>query len=321
MFLDINSEMKLTPENEIVESVLYKIYGGFDGLEDLLIKFNDKYNPAKWKFSHTDFEDFYNGKNIELSFFENEIYVKAENHTIVFNDFYEENFLFNYEPTAYDSFNDKRNILHNVLSIINKFCFEDEFSENQKSIIINNIVSRISHEIDKSEKCTKKENEILFDKLIYISNGYKATYDKIYELFGTYINIEKKEFTNLEAIKNFSKKATKKSPNWHLVFNDILNGKIVLIGEYNPQCFYENIPFDNPTQLGDYLDKLYNKEKSRLRSILTETMANSNTSKNIFHKNKKKKLKEMIDKSTVNEICDYFKNKYNMLFSTDLKKT
>lgn len=239
--------------------------------------------------------------------------------------------MFNYEPTAYDSFNDKQNVLHNVLSIISKLCFDDEFSENQKATLIESIVLKISLEIDKSEMCTKDENEILFDKLIYISNGYKATYNKIYELFGKYINVEKKIFQDSKIINQNKENKSVNSPeitvskkiipNWHLVFNDILNGKIVLIGEYNPQCFYENIPFDNPTQLGDYLDKLYNKEKSRLRSILTETMANSNTSKNIFHKNKKKKLKEMIDKSTVNEICDYFKNKYNMLFSTDLKKT
>ena len=89
MFLDINSEMKLTPENKIVESVLHYIYGGFAGLAFLLFKFNNKYNPTKWKFSHTDFEDFYNGKNIELFYLENEIYVKAENRTITFNNFYE----------------------------------------------------------------------------------------------------------------------------------------------------------------------------------------------------------------------------------------
>ena len=55
--------------------------------------------------------------------------------------------MFNYEPTAYDSFNDKQNVLHNVLSIISKLCFDDEFSENQKATLIESIVLKISHEI------------------------------------------------------------------------------------------------------------------------------------------------------------------------------
>ena len=51
---------------------------------------------------------------------------------------------------------------------------------------------------------------------------------------------------------------------WYLIFNDILNGNIVVTE--NEKIFnYKETTFKNPTQLGNHLAKIYGKNESTIR--------------------------------------------------------
>ncbi len=107
---------------------------------------------------------------------------------------------------------------------------------------------------------------------------------------------------------------TKKNPNWHLVFNEMLNGKIKIIQKLNHQAYYyENQEFKNPTQLGEFLANKLGKNKSTIRSILTQSLGLVNKQdKNIFHSKNKIEISELIHNSE-NKMCDFFKEKLKEL--------
>lgn len=319
MRLDIDREMNFSKENEIIESVLALIYGGYDGLEILFIKKMNKFNKNKNTLNHNNFEDFCNGTDIEILHIYDKEFIKNEFNFFTFSTFFEENFLFDYIPTAYDSFNDVRNILHDVLSKINKFCFENDFSENQKSIIINKIVLQISIEINKSDRCAKDENKILFDKLIYISNGYKSIYNKIYEMFGQYINTKQNNFLNSnftdDEINSLNNQKEIKVSNWELIFIEIItkNIDVVEINNNVYDYFYVGKNYDNASDLGNHVASVLKKKKDTIRPIVTNSI-NGYGIKNIFIEDRKKikKMEKYIEKYG-NSMSLHFQEKYNTI--------
>ena len=68
-----------------------------------------------------------------------------------------------------------RNILQETINQIYQLSLDSDYTENEKSTIIQGIVLKISNTIEYSDKCNKDDNEILYDELIYMSNGYKLT--------------------------------------------------------------------------------------------------------------------------------------------------
>lgn len=294
---------------ELQDEIKTQFQGGIDGLEILFDKYLNKLKANNFKLSHTNFEDFYSGKDIEVlgfhdkSFQENNGKVK----NISIRDFYETNFLFEYEPTSFDVFNNPNNLLQETLNKIKKIVLSEQFDKEQKTLFLNELIIHINQQITISENDNKFNNNILHDKLKYLSNGYKATIDFINNLYNKSFNLT--ENTNLSS--TIIKKD--KISDWHLVFPEILNGNIQVekINNYKTKFIYLSKEFKNPTGLGNYLAKVLNKNESSIRTIITSTI-NGGAQKDIFTKENLDKINSFISKYD-NNMCPYFQERYNKL--------
>lgn len=206
-------------------------------------------------------------------------------------------------------FSQFRSYFQNLLFDLKNTIFLTQNSENQKIKVICKSLSILRDRID-------VEYRHKFSDLI---NWHKP--DPLNKLL--YNNSIKGFKPPNWVINNSEPQTAKKTPLWHIVFNDILKGKIIITEKDKTklECFYEENEFDNPTNLGHHIEKIYSQKKDTLRTILTETIAETKSPKNIFSRNKKNKIMDLIKDSEEDKMCDYFKEKYNNLFSTDLKKS
>lgn len=179
--------------------------------------------------------------------------------------------------------------------------FLTQNSENQKTNIICKSLSILRDRID-------GEYRHKFSDLI---NWHKP--DPLNKIL--YNNIKNGFNPPNWAIDNPKKQLVKKTPLWYLIFNDILNGNIVVTE--NEKIFnYKETTFKNPTQLGNHLAKIYGKNESTIRLYFTESLWKVNSGdKNIFLDSKKLEIESLL-KNKENKMCPYFKNKLEILFST-----
>lgn len=110
-----------------------------------------------------------------------------------------------------------------------------------------------------------------------------------------------------------STRKTKQPPYWHYVFIEIILGNVNIVKKdmYSLEYYYNEVQYDNPTQIGDEIAKKLNKSADSLRPIFTDSF-NGGKSKNIFIKRNLKKMNQLIDNNG-NKMCDFFKDKYNKL--------
>ncbi|GEC78975.1 hypothetical protein [Flavobacterium aquatile] len=139
----------------------------------------------------------------------------------------------------------------------------------------------------------------------------KSYYRVIEILREKYFILYDKSFLVLE--KNEKPKKEAKLADWHCVFIEIILGKINIerVNVYSTTYIYNNIEFDNPTDIGKEIARNYKKKEDSLRPILTDSI-NGGLSKNIFVKKNLKKMNELIDVYG-NNMCDYFKDIFDKL--------
>lgn len=263
---------------ELQEKITKYFCGGYSGLELL---FNYYLNLDNFVYNHRNFEDFYNGKPVEiLGYYSEKNFIKNNGKVddIIFKDFFEENFKFEYSSTYFNVFCHARNILQETINQIYQLSLDSDYTENEKSTIIQGIVLKISDTIEYSDKCNKDDNEILYDELIYISNGYKLTYNKICEMFGNYINIEKKIYS-LNKIIDYT------AETWFKIGTDFANGKIFKLKEkdYNYSTIAKELYGDD--KLKNYISESFSPNPSNKNKCILKDHSKMKYIKEYFEKN------------------------------------
>jgi hypothetical protein len=238
----------------------------------------------------------------------------------ILEDFHENNIFFKYIYFSSDSDLLKKQKISKLVASLEK-TLEHYFDFHSVSIYWN-------CEIDKDYDFIKKtsiENGFCLSYTYYcICKILINYYDYLYQEFYIFIdnkNSFKIKYSNKikEIRKEVNKigeisKSIKKTRNWHLVFNEILNGKIKIIDKLNnQQYFYDNQEFKNPTQLGEFLAKKLGKNETTIRLILTQSLGFVNKQeKNIFCAKNKIELKELMQNNE-NNMCEFFKRKLDEL--------
>lgn len=265
---------------DLQQKIGSNFHGGYYGLSILFDKGIWILKRNNFKLNHQNFEDFYNGKEIEILGIEGKIFIenngKIENRN--FNDFFEDNYQFIFESNIFEVFNWPNNVLQTVINELIKISFDSDFSENEKATLIEGIVLKISYEIDKSEKCTKNENKILFAKLIYISNGYKDIYNKVHDLFGKYINVEKKIYNDIKTINYIDE-------TWFKIGFDFANGNIFGLKEkgYCYSAIVKELYGDD--KFKNYVSESFSPNPSNKSKCILKDHSKMNYIKNYFEKN------------------------------------
>ena len=294
---------------ELQDEIKTQFQGGIDGLEILFNKHLNKLKANNFKLSHTNFEDFCLGKDIEILGVSNKSFQEntGKFKIITIRDFYETTFLFEYNSTPFDVFNDPNNILQETLNKIKKIILSEQFDKEQKTLFLNELIFHINQQITISENNNKFDNKILQDKLIYFSNGFKATIGFINNLYHKSFNLTENTNSSFAIIKK------DKIKDWEYVFPEILNGNIQVnkINQYNFEYFYLDKKFKNPTELGNHLAKVLNKKENSIRPIVTSTI-NGGAQKDIFTKMNLTKINSLI-KRFDNNMCLFFQERYDKL--------
>ncbi|MDD5149849.1 MAG: hypothetical protein PHC28_05130 [Flavobacterium sp.] len=169
-----------------------EIKGGFEGLKILFENyFNNKMSNEDYLFDEVDFEKFVNGKQIICIGFKDYITNESSfrsklNHNGIyqFSNFYERYFKFNFSNDYL--FSPSIEILDKVLGQMEFIGLEEALTKDDQIDIILSFLMYISEEIKKSNECKEIDNPKLFEKLMYMTNGYVEIYDKVFNKYSRY---------------------------------------------------------------------------------------------------------------------------------------
>jgi hypothetical protein len=185
---------------DITSKIQQNFKGGYVGLKKLFeLYFKSKKDKEELVFDEVDFEKFVNGQPIIILGYNvkhdltKEIHFRKNNNKIQpynFFNFYESNFKFEFlgQPVCSNS-----EILQELINGLEKI--KSIFDEKDFITSCKNTLMFLETQIKISINCNEADNPKLFEKLIYMKNGYIETYNKVYDLYSHYItNFTKVDF-------------------------------------------------------------------------------------------------------------------------------